>query len=654
MKDKICIFAGTTEGRKLAALLCDAVELTICVATEYGEVLLDGIDGIAVHTGRMDADEMKRFFEEKRFCLVIDATHPYAAAVTENIAVAAKNVNLPLMRILRETQRAVPDAVYVDSVGAARDFLEHTEGNILLTTGSKELAGFTGLDMDRVWARVLPLAASLEACAAAGVPAAHIIAAQGPFSYEMNLAQLRAIHAKYLVTKASGKNGGFDEKIAAAKTAGAVPVIIGAPPQTEGVTLEEAITALEKVYPIRKRAVTVVGIGPGGRTYLTEEAKKALAACDAVIGAKSVTDVLAVDQPVFAEYLPQKVRETLRSHPSVRRAAVVMRGDTGFFSGAKKLVETLREENDVTVIPGVASPVLLAAKLGVSWEDAAFLSLHGRNGNLLRTAARNEKTFVLSDRENAPEAICETLCAYGMGGLYCAVGERLSYPEESVARGTAEELKNRTFDPLSVVYIENPYPEKGLRSGIPDGEFLRGNVPMTKAEIRAVSMAKLSLDSNSVVWDIGAGTGSVSVECALAAYDGTVFAVEKNPEGVKLIRENAVRFKTDNLSVVEGAAPEALTDLPKPTHVFIGGSGGSLKEIVSLILQKNSHAVIVLNAVTLETQAEALECCKALPLQLMDAMQVGVTKTQKMGRYHLTAAQNPVWIFTLRGGENHD
>ncbi|MBQ6117676.1 MAG: precorrin-6A/cobalt-precorrin-6A reductase, partial [Clostridia bacterium] len=176
MKDKICIFAGTTEGRKLAALLCDAVELTICVATEYGEVLLDGTDGIAVHTGRMDADEMKLFFEEKRFCLVIDATHPYAATVTENIAVAAKNVNLPLMRILRETQRAVPDAVYVDSVGAARDYLQNTEGNILLTTGSKELAGFTGLDMDRVWARVLPLAASLEACAAAGVPTAHIIA----------------------------------------------------------------------------------------------------------------------------------------------------------------------------------------------------------------------------------------------------------------------------------------------------------------------------------------------------------------------------------------------------------------------------------------------------------------------------------------------
>lgn len=650
MKDKICIFAGTTEGRKLASMLGNAADLTVCVATEYGEVLLDGIDGITVHTGRMDADEMNCFLKRERFALVIDATHPYAALVTENIISAAKNANVPIMRILRETQRVVQDAVYVDSVGGARDYLKNTEGNILLTTGSKELAGFIGLDMDRVWARVLPLGASLEACEAAGISAAHIIAAQGPFSYEMNLAQLSAINAKYIVTKASGKTGGFDEKLEAAGTAGAVPVIIGAPQQTEGFTLEEAIKELEKTYGIEERAVTVIGIGPGNEAYLTEEAKKALNSCDAVIGAQSVIDTLSVEKPCFPEYLPQRVKEVLQSHPTVRRAAVVMRGDTGFFSGAKKLLETLRDGNRVTVIPGIASPVLLAAKLGVSWENAAFLSLHGRSGNLIRTAAGNEKTFVLTDGENTPEKICGKLCAYGMGKLFCAVGEHLSYPEEAVSRGTAEELKNRSFNSLSVVYIENPFPEKGLRSGIPDEEFLRGNVPMTKAEIRAVSMAKLSPDRDSVVWDIGAGTGSVSVECAIAAFEGVVYAVEKNPEGVRLIRENAVRFKTDNLMIAEGAAPEELADLPAPTHVFIGGSGGRLQEILSLILQKNPEAVIVINAVTLETQAEALTCCKALSLPSFEAVQVNLARAQPMGRYHLTVAQNPVWIFTVRGG----
>ena len=653
MKDKICIFAGTTEGRQLAALLKDAAEVTVCVATEYGEVLLDGIDGVTVHTGRMDEPEMARFFTEKQFVRVIDATHPYAALVTENIAAAAGTAGVPVMRILREADRAVPGAVYVDSIAAAREFLRNKDGNILLTTGAKELSAYVGLDMAHVWARVLPLASSLDACEAAGIPAAHIIAAQGPFSYEMNLAQLKAIGAKYMVTKASGKNGGFAEKTEAARDAGAIPVIVGQPSQRDGLFLDDAVGELEKSYAIQKRKISVVGVGPGGTDYLTAQAKAALEECDAVIGAQAVTEPLKGNKPCFAEYLPQPVCELLRQHPSIRRPAVLMRGDTGFFSGAKKLLEELKGE-DVAVIPGIASPVLFAAKLGVSWDDAALVSLHGRTMNLIRTAARNAKTFVLTDRENTPDRIFEKLCGYGMGRFSCAVGERLSYPDEAVTRGTAEDLKNGRYDPLSVVYIENESPEKGVRSGLPDEAFIRGGVPMTKAEVRAVSLAKLAPERDSVVWDIGAGTGSVSVECALAAYEGSVYAVEKNPEGDELIRQNKRKFRTDNLYEIEGTAPEALVGLPSPTHVFIGGSGGELKGILRIILEKNPAAVIVLNAVTLETQAEALACAKALPPASFEAVCLNAARAQAMGRYHLTAALNPVWIYALRGGNADD
>ena len=649
MKDKICIFAGTTEGRQLAALLKDAAEVTVCVATEYGEVLLDGIDGVTVHTGRMDEHEMARFFAEQRFARVIDATHPYAALATENIASAAETAGVPVTRILRETDRAVPGAVYVDSVAAAREFLREKDGNVLLTTGAKELSSYIGLDMDRVWARVLPLAASLEACEAAGFPAAHVIAAQGPFSYEMNLAQMKAIGAKYMVTKASGKNGGFPEKIRAARDAGAIPVIVGQPPQTDGLFLDDAIGALEKTYAIQKRKISVVGIGPGGADYLTAQAKAALESCDAVIGARSVTETLQINKPCFAEYLPQKVGDLLKNHPTIRRPAIVMRGDTGFFSGAKKLLEELKGE-DTEVLPGIASPVLFAAKLGISWDDAALVSLHGREMNLIRTAARNAKTFVLAGGDHTPDRIFEKLCEYGMERLSCAVGERLSYPDEAVTRGTAEDLKNGHYDPLSIVYIENNLPEKGVRSGIPDEELIRGGVPMTKAEVRAVSLAKLAPERDSVVWDIGAGTGSVSVECALAAYDGRVYAVEKNPEGVELIRQNKLKFKTDNLYEVEGTAPEALADLPAPTHAFIGGSGGNLNEILKTVYEKNPAAAVVINAVTLETQAEVLECVKTLSPASFEAVCLNATRARQMGKYHLTAAQNPVWIYTLRGG----
>ena len=651
MKNKICIFAGTTEGRQLASLLKDAAAVTVCVATEYGEVLLDGVEDITVHTGRLDEDGMARLFQTERFERVIDATHPYAAEVTQNIAAAAARTGTPVLRVLREADRSIPGAVYVASAEEARDWLSEREGNVLLTTGAKELPAFAGLNMERVWARVLPLASSLEACAAAGIPAAHIVAAQGPFTYEMNYAQLKAIGAKYMVTKASGKAGGFEEKTAAARVAGVTPVVIGQPRQTTGVCMDDAVAMLSKNYPLGKRKITVVGVGPGSEALLTAEAKAALQEADAVIGAKSVTDALTLPaKPVYHEYLPQKVLEVLDAHFSVRRAAVAMRGDVGFYSGAKKLLEALKDE-DVTLLPGVCSVSLFAARLGVSWEDAALISLHGREANLIRTVARNEKTFVLAGGDHTPDRIFQKLCEYGMGALACAVGERLSYPDEKITRGTAESLKDERFDPLSLIYIVNGAPAKGVRFGMPDEAFIRGNVPMTKAEVRAVSTAKLALDKDSVIWDIGAGTGSISVECALAAFEGRVYAVEKNPDGIDLIKQNRIKFKTDNLYEIEGTAPAALAALPAPTHAFIGGSGGELKEILALIFEKNPQAAIVINAVTLETHAEVMDCAKAFPQAAFEAVSVSVARAQTMGRYHLAVAQNPVWIYTLRGGK---
>ncbi len=419
MSDKICIFAGTTEGRRLVSLLKDAADVTTCVATEYGGEMLCDIDGVRVRQGRMNAEEMTAFFTENRFDKIIDATHPYAEEATANIAAAAKAAGVPLMRILREKDAFVKDAVYVSSVAEAKEYLSDKDGNVLITTGSKELSAYVGLDMQRVWARVLPLASSLEACENAGVPTPHIIAMQGPFSEETNLAQLNAINAKYLVTKDSGKNGGFYEKISAARKAGAVPVIIGQPPQTKGLLPDEAAAELSGSYSFGKRDITLIGIGPGGGDTLTPEAKNALDMCDAVIGAPSVTKALNVSKPVYNEYLPEKVRGVLDSHPSIRRAAVVFRGDTGFFSGAAGMMKEFEGEN-VKIIPGLSSLSLFAARLGVSWDGASWLSLHGRDGNLISAVNRNKKLFVLTGGQNTPAAVCERLVKYGFGELSVA------------------------------------------------------------------------------------------------------------------------------------------------------------------------------------------------------------------------------------------
>ena len=173
---------------------------------------------------------------------------------------------------------------------------------------------------------------------------------------------------------------------------------------------------------------------------------------------------------------------------------------------------------------------------------------------------------------------------------------------------------------------------------------------MTKSEVRAISMAKLALHDDSVVWDIGAGTGSVSVECALAAYKGKVYAVEKEPDAVELIKRNKLKFKTDNLCIVSGSAPDVLAELPVPTHVFIGGTGGNLRTILNVLLEKNPSVRIVMNTVTLESQSEAFACAREYEFADFDAVSVNISRTKKAGSYNLMAAQNPVTVFVMQKG----
>lgn len=431
---------------------------------------------------------------------------------------------------------------------------------------------------------------------------------------------------------------------------GAVSVIIGQPPQVDGYTLDEAILELGKTFTLSKPKITVMGIGPGNEACLTAEAITALTDCDAVIGARAVVESLHISKPIYYEYLPEKVRAVLDCHPTIRHAAVVMRGDVGFYSGTKKLLAAL-DGYDVRVLPGISSCVYFASKLGVSWDDAVLISLHGRDGNLIHAVKNNRKVMALTGGENTVGAILKRLCEFGFGQVSVAVGERLSYGDEKIVCGTAAELCNDSFDTLSVVYIENISAVRRHRHGIADEEFLRGDVPMTKSEVRTISMSKLELTADAVVYDVGAGTGSVSVECSLAAYDGQVYAIEKEADAVELIRQNRIKFGCENLHVIEGLAPEVFCDLPVPTHAFIGGSSGNLREIIAELLNKNPDIRIVINAVTVETMTEAAECAKHFGFTEYETVSVNIARSHNLGRYHMMTAQNPVSVITLQGGK---
>ena len=191
-----------------------------------------------------------------------------------------------------------------------------------------------------------------------------------------------------------------------------------------------------------------------------------------------------------------------------------------------------------------------------------------------------------------------------------------------------------------------------MTHGLPDEAFERDETPMTKSEVRSVALSKLQLTERAIVYDIGSGSGSVSVEAALQSWRGRVYAVEMKEKAIALTRRNAKKFRLSNLEVVCGKAPEALSELPAPTHAFIGGSTGNLDGIIQCLLEKNPGVSIVATAVTLETLAELTEAAKAFGF--CDIAEISVAKPRALGRYHLMTAQNPVYVFTMQngGGEN--
>ena len=660
-ENKILIYAGTTEGRRLAEFLVKReVSVHVCVATEYGESLLPEGSNITTTHERMDENQMIEFINEYHPSYVVDATHPYAIEVTENLQNACEKAGVPYLRILRDTGAEKSDCIYVDSMEEAIEYLEQTTGNILATTGSKELAAFQNLTdyKKRVYARVLSTAKVAHKCEQLGFTGKNLICMQGPFSRELNTAMLRQFEAAYLVTKDSGKVGGFEEKLLSAREAGAKVILIGRPkePGTEGRSFPEVKKLLMERYSIpARRTIHLIGIGMGNPENRTLEAERAIRQADVLIGAgRMLQETDSYGKPKFASYRPEEIRSYVYAHPEYERVAILLSGDVGFYSGAKRLYEAFAGET-IEVSSGISSVVYFLGKLHMAWEDVCLMSVHGRQQNLIGAVRRNRKVFALVGEKDGIAKICDRLLSYGMDQIKLYVGERLSYPEERITEGTAESLKDREFDALSVVLLVNEEPEKLTTHGLSDEMFLRAKVPMTKQGIRSISLSKLSLQEDSLCWDVGAGTGSVSIEMARQCLKGAVWAIEKKEEAVELLEENRRKFALDNLTIVPGLAPEALRDLPAPTHVFIGGSSGNLLSIMRTALEKNPAVRFVINAIALETVSEALEALKVLPVTDSDIVTAMIGEAKEIGRYHMMMGQNPVYVISCTGkGETDD
>ena len=668
---QVIVFAGTTEGRQLSAWLAAAGVETLCsVATEYGELLVEKQPHLSVHQGRLLPEEMEQLFAEEGKPLVLDVTHPYAVAVSANIKAACEKAGCEYLRLIRPSLmnknacKTAEEIVVVESVEAAVNFLKTTEGSIFVTTGSKELAKFTALPdyQNRVYARVLATPEVVTQCTEAGFTGPHLICMQGPFSKELNLAMLRSIGAAWMVTKEAGRAGGFEEKMTAAKEAGVKVVLIGRPQEQAGLSIEEGVKLLAERFHIPSdltdsrdekngRIAYLVGIGMGTPDHLTGEARAAFEKADCILGSGRMLDFFQnTGKPLFDAYDPAKMLTYVQEHPEHRTIVVALSGDVGFYSGARRLISAFGNVGIRTeLIAGISSVTYFCSRLQIPWEDVKLMSIHGRRENLIAAVRTHFRTFTLLGGRDNVASLCKKLEKYGFENVKLYIGERLHYPEERITEGTPADLKEKAFDSLCVAIIENPSYMSGLRSCIPDEEFQRGDAPMTKSEVRSLSVAKLNLNRDSIAWDIGAGTGSVTIEMALAAADGEVYAIEKKPAAAALIEENARRFGTPNVEVHVGTAPEALTDLPAPTHAFIGGSSGNMKEILQLLLAKNPQVRVVVNAITLETVAEANSCFKELGFTDVDITQIQAAKAKKVGPYEMMMGQNPVYIFAGTG-----
>ena len=656
----IFVFSGTSEGRRISKQLADAgADVHVRVATEYGAEVMGYDENIDVKVGSCGgAEGIANVIRENGYDIVIDATHPYALNITEHIKQACEVTGAFYIRLKRSDSDTDSDRIVkVSTVQEAVDYLKDKEGNILASTGSKDIALYTQIPdyKERVTARVLSTMESVQKCAEYGFSGKNLICAQGPFSEETNYATLKQINAKYIVTKDSGTAGGYEDKVRAAMRAGATVVLIERPKE-EGHTYDEVVSILEQRLGLKmekgtdsaKRIVNVIGIGMGG-DGLTMTAKQRIDASDLVVGAKRMVESVAYGKDTLEEYRSDEIIDYLRKNPKYRNISVLMSGDIGFYSGAKKLLDKLdREEFEVHTEPGISSAVYLCSKIGTSWQDVYMTSAHGREANLVGLSRIHSKVFTLLSEEDSVHAMAKQFIDYDMD-VTITVGQDFGYETERIFTGSPKDVLGQSFGKLCVALIQNDSPVTSNAISIPDEEFTRGDAPMTKSEVRALSVAKLKLSDDSVIYDIGAGTGSVSIEMALVAVNGMVYAIEKEDPAADLIEVNKVKFKAPNVQVIRGLAPEAMADLPTPTHAFIGGSSGNLKDIIKRLLDKNPDIRVVINSVTIETLEETTQVIKEFDLVEEEITCINVSKARKLGKYHLMTAQNPVYIAVVRG-----
>ncbi|SNV70592.1 precorrin-6B methylase/decarboxylase cbiT/cbiE [Clostridium cochlearium] len=387
--------------------------------------------------------------------------------------------------------------------------------------------------------------------------------------------------------------------------------------------------------------VYIVGIGPGHRDYIMPKAIDVLKKVDIIVGFGRAME--SVDFLPTKKIKVGKIKEVVEilNENTDKNIAVVASGDPLFFG----ITEYIKREykKDIEIIPGISSFQYLMGKLNKSWNNAYLGSLHGREDEFIKIVKKNPISIWLTDSKNSPDKLAELLFTNGLNP-YMYVGEELSYENERILEGQAEKIKGEIFSKLSVVIIENNnFVTKEDIHFIKDDEFIRGDCPMTKEEVRMLTAIKMDIKEEDKVLDIGAGTGSVSIQACKLCPLGKVIAIEKEEEAISVIRENKKKFNAHNLEIIEGEALSLKDKIQENFNsIFIGGSGGNLEDLIKEYSKKlKDNGKIVLNFITINNLYKAMNTLKELGFKVK-CTQVSISKTR--GETYMLMGYNPIFI----------
>ena len=392
--------------------------------------------------------------------------------------------------------------------------------------------------------------------------------------------------------------------------------------------------------------VYIIGLGPGDCDYLLPVAKKKIEDIKHITGFPRMLKAVGREdgQPMgtieqLMDYLEEKERDG--------DVAVLVSGDPLMYSLARSIQNDERsKEWYLQMIPGISSLQMLGAAFGITMEEAKITSIHGRavkRGTIAERLCSNRFNFFLCSKEQGPSFLAEICLEYGLQEAHFYIGADLTYEQELLEEGIPEEIIGKEYPSLCVVAIENENPINYKKIAyLTDEMFIRGKTPMTKEEVRILALHHLNLESDSIVWDLGAGTGSISIECARQCSFGEVYAVEYQKSAIELIEKNKEKFGCTNLQIIEGKALQVISELPTPDCVFIGGTKGELPEILEEIRSRKAGVRVVIAAVTMETLSEATMLLK--DWNRVSMVQVMISKSRELGQYHIMEPQNPVTL----------